>query len=287
VNYRHVYHAGGFGDVVKHLVLTAVIERLKAKPAPFVVLDTHAGIGCYDLASAEAARTLEFETGITRLLACEATQPRLQPDAARTVARHLGVVRALNPEGASLRWYPGSPRLARALLRPCDRLVMCELHPQDILALKAEFAADPQAAVHHMDGYRALKAHLPPRERRGVVLLDPPFEAPDEHERLVAGLAVGHRRWPTGIFAIWYPIKERPAIWRFHQRLEETGIRKILAAEITIHPEETHERLNGCGMVLVNPPWRLDAALSDLLAGVHPLLTLTGGGTRVDWLVPE
>lgn len=278
MNYRHIFHAGNFADVMKHAILALIVEHLRAKPAPFCVLDTHAGIGRYDLASDAAQRTLEYQDGVARLFGHAPPHPAL--------ASYLDAVASLNPGGV-LRWYPGSPRLARALLRPQDRLVLSELHPDDVQALKREFAGDRQVAVHHQDAYEALKAHTPPREKRGLVLIDPPFEEPGEFDRLVAGLTAAHRRWPTGIYAIWYPIKERPAVWRFHEALEGSGIRRILRTELTIHPEDTHLRLNGCGLAIVNPPWRLDETLGALLPAVHAALPTTGGGALVDWLVPE
>ena len=151
---------------------------------------------------------------------------------------------------------------------------------------------DPRVAVHGRDGYEACRALLPPRQggqafARGLVLIDPPFETPDEFERMVAALALGHGRWPTGIFALWYPIKERPAVWRFQDSLERTGIRKILVAELTVHEEDTHKRLNGCGMIVVNPPWQLDSALRTVLPALHGALGAEAGGARVEWLVPE
>ncbi|WP_029007655.1 23S rRNA (adenine(2030)-N(6))-methyltransferase RlmJ [Azospirillum halopraeferens] len=278
MNYRHAFHAGNFADVLKHAVVAAILDRLRAKPAPFCVLDTHAGIGRYDLASDPAQRTGEYVGGIAALFGRPPPHPALAP--------YLDAVQDLNPDG-SLRWYPGSPLLARALMRPQDRLVAVELHPEDAGTLKREFAGDPAVAVHRGDAYAALKAHLPPRERRGLVLMDPPFEEPDEFTRLADGLARAHRRWPTGIYALWYPIKERPAVWRFHEALEATGIRRILLAELTIHPEDTHLRLNGCGMAIVNPPWTLDTALGEALPALHAALPATGGGAGVSWLVPE
>ncbi|PWC55659.1 23S rRNA (adenine(2030)-N(6))-methyltransferase RlmJ [Azospirillum sp. TSO22-1] len=278
MNYRHIFHAGNFADVMKHAVLTLIVEHLRAKPAAFCVLDTHAGVGRYDLTSDPAQRTLEYADGIGRLFGHAPPHPALAP--------YLDAVAGLNP-GVDLRWYPGSPLLARALLRPQDRLVLSELHREDAATLKAEFARDGQVAVHAMDAYHALKAHLPPKEKRGLVLIDPPFEEPDEFVRLVAGLRQAHRRWPTGIYAIWYPIKERPAVWRFQEALAEAGIPKILLAELTIHPEDTHLRLNGSGLAIVNPPWTLDETLGAVLPALHAALPGTGGGTRVEWLVPE
>jgi 23S rRNA (adenine2030-N6)-methyltransferase len=280
MNYRHSYHAGNFADVVKHAVLALLLEHLRRKPSPFFVLDTHAGIGRYDLTAEPALRTGEAAGGIGRVLAAAAPPPEL--------AGYLEAVRALNAGvPGPARWYPGSPRLARGLMRPGDRLVLAELHPDDARTLKAEFAGDAQVAVHHQDGWHALKAHLPPRERRGLVLIDPPYEAADEADRLIAGLTAGHRRWPTGSYAVWYPIKERPWVWRLHDAVVASGIPRVLAAELTILPEERWQQLIGCGLLLINPPWRLEETLGALLPWLHGAFAAEAGGVRLEWLAPE
>lgn len=278
MNYRHIYHAGNFADVMKHAVLALAVTHLRAKPAAFRLLDTHAGIGRYDLSADEAQRTGEYRDGIGRLFGRPCPHPALAP--------YLDAVQALNPDGV-LRVYPGSPLLMRHLLREQDRMTLAELHPQDAQTLKQLFARDTAVAVHHMDGYQALKAHLPPPEKRGLVLTDPPFESPDEFATMTAALVRTHKRWPGGIYALWYPIKERPAVWRFHEALADSGIPRILTAELTIHPEDTHLRLNGCGMVIINPPWRLDETLAEMLPVLQERLAVSGGTSRVDWLVPE
>jgi 23S rRNA (adenine2030-N6)-methyltransferase len=279
VNYRHHFHAGGFADVLKHAVLALVIERLKSKAKPFTVFDTHAGIGRYDLARDEAQRTKEFEGGIARLFAAADLPPELHA--------YLSVVRALNPDG-HLRWYPGSPCLVRALLRPADRLVAVELHPEDAEALAAEFVRDRQVTVHHLDGYAALKAFLPPMPRRGLVLIDPPFEEAGEFERMVEGLKAAHRRWATGVFALWYPVKSRAEVRQFHERLGESGIERIAAVELSILPKEVPGILAGCGLILVNPPFGLLDALRRALPELARRLAAEGSGQwSVEWLVPE
>lgn len=279
MNYRHAYHAGNFADVVKHAVLVLLLRALRAKDKPFAVLDTHAGTGRYDLSSAAAQKTGEYRDGIARLLAAAVPPPLAVP--------YLDLVRAANAGRAELAVYPGSPLLARALLRPGDRLVPVELHPEDAATLRALFRGDPQVAVHRRDGYEALKALLPPSERRGLVLIDPPFEAADEAERLIAGLRAAAARWPGGIYAVWYPIKARAPVERFHAGLAMTGLRRLLLAELTVFAAEHPDRLNGCGLVLVNPPWRLDEQLRALLPGLQPVLARDGGRWRLDWLVPE
>jgi 23S rRNA (adenine2030-N6)-methyltransferase len=282
MNYRHAYHAGNFADVVKHATLALIIERLKAKPTPFCVVDTHAGIGRYDLSSVEAQKTGEFRGGVLRLLERPPAQlpGELEP--------YLAVVRGLNRGGGELRWYPGSPRLALDLLRPQDRLVLLELHPEDARTLSALFAGDRRVSVHNADGYMGLKAFLPPKERRGLVVIDPPFERRDEFERLARGLRHAHRRWATGQYLLWYPIKDRPPVEAFHAALKASGIGRLLLAELLLHPATDPERLNGCGLVLVNPPWRLDAALSALLPKLARIFDAArSAGARVEWLVSE
>jgi 23S rRNA (adenine2030-N6)-methyltransferase len=282
MNYRHAYHAGNFADVVKHATLALVIERLKAKDAPFAVLDTHAGIGRYDLSSIEAQKTGEFRDGVLRLLESppKALPAELEP--------YLAVVRNLNRGRPELRWYPGSPRLALDLLRPQDRMVLLELHPEDARTLSALFAGDRRVSVHNSDGYIGLKAFLPPKERRGLVLIDPPFERRDEFERLARGLRHAHRRWASGQYLLWYPIKDRAPVDAFHAALKAAGIARVLVAELLLRPANDPERLNGCGLVLVNPPWRLDAALASLLPKLAELFgAAPRAGARLDWLVPE
>ena len=273
MNYRHAYHAGNFGDVVKHAVLALLIERLKEKPAPFAVLDSHAGVGRYDLAGPEASKTGEWRHGIARII----------DDPSPLLAPYLDAVRRA---GWPQR-YPGSPRLARALLRPHDRLVLCELHPIDAAALKREFRGDAQVAVHHRDAWEALGALLPPKQRRGLVLVDPAFEATDEQARLVAALKAAHRRWPSGVYAAWYPIKHRAPADALLGEMAASGIRRQLALELTVHDTLPAERLNGCGMLLLNPPWELDATMAEVLPLLQRGLSQSGGATRCEWLVGE
>jgi 23S rRNA (adenine2030-N6)-methyltransferase len=285
MNYRHIYHAGHFPDVVKHAVVCLIVEHLKKKETPFFVLDTHAGAGRYDLTSTEAQKTGEFRDGIGRLLAIGPWPPALAP--------YLAVVRAINggslPANADgLAVYPGSPRLVRALMRPKDRLIAAELHPVDAATLAAEFTGDPQVAVKAMDGYGTLTSLLPPREKRGLVLVDPPFEEKDEFAALVDGLVAAHRRWATGIFTLWFPIKDRRPVEDFYGRLAESGVRRLLLAELLVRAADDPERLNGTGLAIVNPPWRLDDTLNDLLPFfVRALGQGPGAASRVAWLVPE
>lgn len=282
MNYRHVYHAGNFADVVKHVCLLMLLERLREKPGGFCYLDTHAGVGRYALDSVEAQKTDEYRDGVLRLFSQVNPPPEL--------THYLERVLTADPNNTpgELVSYPGSPMLARALLRQQDRAVLVELHPADSQALKAIFRGDGQVHVHHMNGYHALKAFLPPTERRGLVLIDPPFEREDEFEQLIAGLLEAYRRWPTGMYAIWYPVKDRRAVFRFQSELMRTGLRGILRTEFCRYPEDRPDRFNGCGMLLVNPPWKLEERLRPVLAALGQSLAEPGQArVSVQWLVPE
>lgn len=279
MNYRHAFHAGNFADVFKHVVLTLLLQALCRKEAPFCYLETHAGAGRYDLGCEAAQRSGEHRDGIARLWEWPDPPAELRP--------YLATVRAVN-RTAMLRCYPGSPRIARHFLRPQDRMVLCELHPEAVSLLEAEFAGDRQVKIHAIDGYRGLKAYLPPQERRGLVLIDPPYEREDEFQHVLAGLRAAHRRWATGMYAVWYPVKARAPLARFHRELRQSAIRKLLLAELLLYPEDTALRLNGSGMLLVNPPWRLDQVLGELLPQLLARLPHAAGGrTEVTWLVPE
>lgn len=278
MNYRHAYHAGNFADVVKHVVLTRLLEYLKQKDKAFRVIDTHAGIGRYDLSSTEAQKTGEWQGGIGRLV-----DANLDAKAAALLAPYLEAVRALNPDGGpdgGIRKYPGSPLIARHLLRKQDRLTAIELHPDDANRLKAVFAGDFQARVIELDGWLALGAQVPPKEKRGLVLIDPPFEEAGEFGRLVDGLVKAHKRWPGGIYGLWYPIKDRKAVIAFRKALKQTGIPKLLDIEFEIRPASSEPSLDGSGMLVVNPPFTLEAELRLLLPALHRLLAV---GRPADW----
>lgn len=276
MNYRHAYHAGNFADVVKHAVLARIVEHLKLKDKALRIIDTHAGIGLYDLSSAEAQKTEEWRGGIGRLLAAD-----LQSETANLLKPFLDAVRAMNPQGG-LHFYPGSPLIARHLLRKQDRLSAIELHPQDAAILRDRFAGDIQTRVIELDGWLALGAHLPPKERRGLVLVDPPFEKDGEFSRLVEGLIKAHRRWPGGIYALWYPIKDRTAGNRFRADLAATGIPKILDLRFEVRPPSPEPRFDGTGMIIVNPPYRLETELLTLLPALSIILA---EGPRAKWAV--
>jgi 23S rRNA (adenine2030-N6)-methyltransferase len=280
VNYRHAYHAGNFADVFKHVVLTRVVEYLKRKDAAFRVIDTHAGIGLYDLSSQQAQKTGEWRDGIGRLAG-----QRFTPEVETLLRPYLDAVGMEG--GAKVTEYPGSPLLTRRLLRKQDRLFAIELHPEDASRLKAVFAGDVQVRVMELDGWLALGAQLPPKEKRGLVLIDPPFEEPGEFARMVAGLAKAHRRWPGGIHALWYPIKDREAVGEFRRALGGSGIPKILDVSFHIRAPSAEAALDGCGMVVVNPPYTLADELKIVLPALTGVLAAgPGAKSAIDWISP-
>jgi 23S rRNA (adenine2030-N6)-methyltransferase len=258
MNYRHGYHAGNFADVLKHTALCELLRLLTAKDKKLFVLDTHAGAGGYDLASGLARRTGEAEAGIARLIA----SPRagMPPAAARYLAAVAAYDRKFGPAGGGVRRYPGSPRLVRAALRPGDRFIACELQPAEALALKREFAGDRAVEVRQADGYKTLKALLPPTERRGLVLVDPPFETVDEFERLLRTLRQGVRRFATGCYALWYPIKDEAAA----AFAGELAAFKPLTLELHLSAVEPG-KLAASALAVINPPWRFEEAMRDTL----------------------
>lgn len=278
MNYRHAYHAGNFADVMKHAVLALVVESLKRKETPFFVLDTHAGLGAYDLEAPQAGKTGEYMGGIARVLEAPAAPPGLDP--------YLAVVRAWNSSG-ELRRYPGSPELVRGLMRPQDRMALVELHPEDVEALRARFHGDRRVGVHHLDGYTAAKGLLPPAERRGLVLMDPPFEVRNEFDRLLAALRRARRLWPTGIQMAWYPIKGREPVDRFHRDVVAQGGPETLAVELMLRPADDPFRLNGSGLLIVNPPWRLAETIGELLPWLADVMAPGTGSASVSRLIGE
>jgi len=282
MNYRHAYHAGNFADVVKHAVLTLIIEHMKQKPAPFRVVDTHAGIGLYDLTAEQAQKTGEWREGIGRLMRAD-----LSAAASAALAPYLDSVRALNPEGMLLR-YPGSPLIARDRLRADDRLVLNELHPEDQAELARLFARDRQVKVMALDAWTAVKALLPPPERRGLTLIDPAFEVQGELDRLVEALQQGVRRFATGTFLLWYPIKEMRPVAAFRQKLAALGLPKVLAIEFMIRGPEDETRLNGAGLIAMNAPYTLAETLRMVLPELVKILAQgKGAGFRLEELGHE
>ena len=285
MNYRHAYHAGNFADVLKHVVLALVIEYMKRKEAPFRVIDVHAGAGRYALTSAEADKTGEWLGGIGRLLGPDARP--LPPDVARHLQPYLEAVRRENM-GAALDVYPGSPAIALRLMRAQDTLIANELHPEERARLKAAIGGDRRAKVMALDAWVALKSLLPPKERRGIVLIDPPFEEAGELDRMVEGLAQGLQRFATGIYLAWYPIKDLKPIARFHAGLAALGVPELMRIELLIQRPSDPERLNGCGLIVANPPYTLEGELAAILPDLSRRLAAGGTGARhrLDWIKP-
>jgi 23S rRNA (adenine2030-N6)-methyltransferase len=282
LNYRHAFHAGNFADVLKHVVLSRVLVHLREKAGAFRVIDTHAGAGLYDLTSSEATRGGEWQDGIGRLMDASLPKP-----AAELLAPYLEAVRALNPSG-SLRSYPGSPVLAQHFLRSQDRLIACELEPNAANALRRSLRGDDRAKAIEIDGWTGLTAYIPPVERRGVVLIDPPFEEKGDYTRLAAALDTARRKWASGAYLLWYPIKGRPEPDALAKRIRRLAIPKVMRVELTVSPLSDPSRLNGCGLILLNPPWKLEAELAGLLPILAGLLVRSGKPTwHLDWLAAE
>ena len=282
MNYRHAFHAGSFADVFKHAVLCRILHYLRGKPAAFRVIDTHAGAGLYDLTGSEASRGGEWHDGIERLMAAQLPAP-----VAALLSPYLDVIGALNEPGR-LKLYPGSPAVTRAWLRPQDRLVACELEPKAALALAGHMRGDSRIKTLEIDGWTSLSGYVPPPERRGLVLVDPPFEEDGDFYRLSNGLKTAHRKWATGIYALWYPIKGRSEPDALAKSLGKLGIPKILRAELTVSALSDPSRLNGCGLILVNPPFVLEAELATLLPALAGILGRDSkAGFALEWLAGE
>lgn len=284
MNYRHAYHAGNHADVLKHVLLLALLEALARKSAPYFVLDTHAGRGVYDLQAEEAGKTGEADDGVARLLSW-ARNARPLPTA---IARYRTALQ-VEADGAGDRHrYPGSPLLTARALREGDRLAACELHPEDAAALKTLFQRDPRVGVHQRDGYGAIAALLPPKEKRGLVLIDPPYEAQGaEFDAVLAALRDGLTRWPTGIFAVWYPIKQRRTLLPFLRKAAALPARQMLLAEVLVRKDDSPLRMNGSGMLILNPPWQIDSEIASALPGLVTALGEPGARHRVEWLKQE
>lgn len=274
MNYRHAFHAGNHCDVLKHATLALALGRLGAKDKPFMVLDTHAGRGLYDLDSEAAARSGEYLSGIGRIFG--------DRDAPNALAPYFEAVRRQNPFGG-LRWYPGSPAIVRDALRPGDGAKLCELHPEEREALETAMEGDRQVRVYDRDGYQAVRAFLPPLERRGLVLIDPPFEKPGEFERLADAIADGIERWASGVFMIWRPIKDAAGNAGFLRAVAGMPIDKTLSAELSVAPR-AENKLTGSGLFMINPPFGLADALEELLPYLAKKLAAAPGG---DWALVE
>jgi 23S rRNA (adenine2030-N6)-methyltransferase len=277
--YRHLFHAGNFADVFKHSLLAQLVLGLEKKDKPFFVLDTHAGTGRYDLTHEWAQKNAEYRDGISLVWG--------RADAPNAFVPYFDAIRGENKVN-ELRFYPGSPRIVRRLLRPTDRMVLTELNRKDCDELHSLFEHDRQTKVQLMDGYQGLKAFLPPKERRGLVFIDSSFDRAREFERLVEGLKEAHRRFATGVYAIWYPLMEPTTMRAFERDLAETGIRKLLQLELSVLPDSWSGSLRGTGMLVVNPPYGFEEVARRMLDWLGPVLARDPAArTRVRWLAGE
>jgi len=282
MNYRHSYHAGNFADVLKHAVLAQIVTYLKRKDAAFRVIDTHAGIGVYDLSSNEAQKTGEWREGIGRVTGAE-----LSPELKAFLAPWLDAVEALNPQGG-VSHYPGSPKISRLVMRKQDRLTAIELHPEDAQQLRSVFDGDYQTRVIELDGWLSLGAHLPPKEKRGLVLIDPPFEAEGEYDRMIDGLARATRRFPGGTYMLWHPIKADSPLEAFDKKLIALARPNTLTVRLMVRDNTSAPGLNGTGLVIINPPFTLEGELKQVLPELTRLLAQgTGATSDIRMLVGE
>jgi 23S rRNA (adenine2030-N6)-methyltransferase len=271
MNYRHIYHAGNFADVMKHLALCLVLDHLKKKDAPFCVIDAHGGIGLYDLNSIEAMKTREWESGIGKF------KGETDPDFAvyyDQVKNDLAQSR-----------YAGSPLLAARMLRDQDRLIANELHPEDFKTLDFNIGQRKTVRVTNLDAYECIRAHIPPKEKRGVILIDPPFEKTDEFETLTKQMAEWQKRFSNGIYLLWYPIKANPAIARLKRAAADLGLPRTWCVETLLYPASRPDTFNGSGLIVFNAPYQLPERMAALL----PLLKARMGllETPTSWLTPE
>jgi 23S rRNA (adenine2030-N6)-methyltransferase len=279
LSYRHQFHAGSVSDVFKHALLCRLLLALGRKDKPYFVLDTHAGLGLYDLEHAWSAKTGEWRKGIALVYARTDAPPGLQP--------YLDAVRAENGDGG-LRHYPGSPRIARQLMRDGDRLALCELNRDDCAVLQSVMRGSRNTAIHNRDGFTSIKAFLPPRERRGLTFIDSAFDQADEFARVLRTVKEAHQRFATGIIAAWYPLMAPSAMAAFARSVEASGLPATLQLELAVHGEDWNAHIRGSGLLVVNPPYGLDREAPALLDWLWRALSPTGeGNTRCHWLIPE
>lgn len=279
LSYRHSFHAGNHADVIKHTIQSLIIESLKEKEKSFLYLDTHAGAGRYFLGSEHAEKTGEYQQGIGRIWQREDIPVELEP--------YLNAILAYNRSG-KLKYYPGSPLIAQQLLRPQDLIHLTELHPSDFPLLRNEFSKDPRATILRSDGYQQLKSQLPPQSRRGFILIDPPYEMKTDYTAVVKGIQAGYKRFSTGTYALWYPVVLRQQIKRLLRELSETGIRRILQIELAVKVDNDRHGMTASGMIVINPPWKLEQQMTKLLPWLHQALVPDGiGHTLVHWITPE
>ncbi len=279
LSYRHQFHAGNISDVFKHAILSRLLLAMGKKDKPYFALETHAGIGLYDLQHPWSQKTEEWRHGIGRVWARADAPPALLP--------YLEAVRADNADG-HLRHYPGSPRIARRLMRTNDRLVMCELNKEDCATLQTLFSNSRHTAVHNQDGFSAIKAFLPPQERRGLTFIDAAFDQADEFGRITRAVKEAHTRFSTGVIAVWYPLMAPAAMQAFERSLKASRLPKTLQLELSVYPEDWTAHIRGSGMIVVNPPFGLDQEAPPLLDWLWQALSPEKqGGTRCEWLVSE
>lgn len=280
LSYRHSFHAGNHADVLKHIVLMLVIESLQQKDKGFYYLDTHSGVGRYRLFSEEAEKTAEFEEGILRLWG--------KTDLPEEVQRYVSQIKKINYGGKELRYYAGSPLIAAQMLRPQDRALLTELHPADFPLLRNNFKEFANVVTKREDGFQQLKATLPPKERRGLVLIDPPYELKEDYDLVVKAIEEGYKRFATGVYAIWYPVVLRQQTKRIVKGLEATGIRKILQIELAVRPDSDQRGMTASGMIVINPPWQLESQMKKILPYLTQTLVPEGTGSwKVSWITPE
>ncbi|EHK7542390.1 23S rRNA (adenine(2030)-N(6))-methyltransferase RlmJ [Vibrio cholerae] len=278
LSYRHSFHAGNHADVLKHIVQSLILNSLQQKEKPFVYHDTHSGVGRYDLTHEWSEKTGEYKQGIARVWQ--------QDNIPAELDSYLDAIRQLN-QGETLRYYPGSPRVARAYLREQDRMVLTELHPSDYPLLEQEFHRDRQVSIYKEDGFARLKASLPPQERRGLVLIDPPYELAKEYRDVVRAIAQSYKRWATGIYAIWYPVVNRCDIDDMLEGLQGLEIRKILQIELGVAPDTNERGMTASGMIVINPPWTLESQMQTILPFLKQAIAPATGHYKVEWVVPE
>jgi 23S rRNA (adenine2030-N6)-methyltransferase len=278
MNYKHIYHAGNFADIAKHVGLAYCLDALKRKEPAFFALDSHAGRGFYDLQSAEAQKSGEAGRGVQRLIETAIGEPPL--------AGYFAAIKARR--GKRLARYPGSPGLIAAALRPQDRALLVEMMPAEARAAERDLESQGRVRVEIGDGYAALKAYLPPEERRGLVLIDPPYESLDELKTMLQAFVEAYRRWPSGIYLLWYPIRSADQRRLVHARFEALGIPKMLIADLAIHPDDAGVGLAGSGLLVVNPPFGADDHLRKTYEVIHGAIAAPGAGyVEVERLTPE
>ena len=285
MNYRHHYHAGNFADVMKHVLLLELLHCMNAKPKPYRYIDTHAGAGLYNLAAAPAQKSGEFLSGIHRLVQLSTSDLSTAPAAIVQYLKEIEQLRQHRGKGA----YPGSPYLALTAMRECDKAAIFELQP-DVFAQLQLNIVDKRAGLHERDAYEGVLALIPPPEKRGVVMIDPPYELErKDFPQLVELLQTAYRKWPTGIYALWYPIKDRSMTERFEKKMQKTGIKRQLICEICVWPDDMPVALNGCGLLVINPPWKFAEEADRVLQWLLPHLQMAekGAKTQVKWLVGE